>query len=187
MLCLGTQYTTVAFPMLFRRLDIRHGIAVFVSFHVTMTLLCVAVVAYSATLSATEGALRRFVLQEFPQLLEFVEDRTLIGFLPGNGPTLVTPCIVVWLTLLTALWIFMLVSTLKTVVFKAHVSGRGELSGRVKEIGTRNVARHAPGLLQFLFRYLDPGGGGDQIGPGGQIWTNELGGFFELNKNANFS
>ncbi|KAH7698325.1 hypothetical protein AAVH_34585, partial [Aphelenchoides avenae] len=121
-LCLGTQYTTVAFPMLFRRLDLRHGLAVFVSCHVTITLLCFAVVTYSATTSAPEDALRRYVQQEFPQLYDYAGNRTLIGFLPDSGPILVMPCIVLWLTLLASLWIFMLVSTLRTVVFKPNVT-----------------------------------------------------------------
>ncbi|KAH7702829.1 hypothetical protein AAVH_30007 [Aphelenchoides avenae] len=117
-LCLGTQYTTVAFPMLFRRLDIRHGIAVFVSCHVTMSLVCFGVVTYSTSTNAPEDALRLFVQQEFHELSYYVKDRKLIGSLPDSGSTLVTPCIVVWLSCLASVWIFMLVSTLRTVVFK---------------------------------------------------------------------
>ncbi|KAH7721270.1 hypothetical protein AAVH_11233 [Aphelenchoides avenae] len=119
-LCLGTQYMTLTQPLLCRRISRQQGIAIFVCTHVGMSALCALLFWFMALNDVSEEELRAVIEREEPQLASYVKDRFLVGFHPENSLTLITPLTILWFSLNVTAWIYMLVSTIRSVIFKIN-------------------------------------------------------------------
>ncbi|KAH7721282.1 hypothetical protein AAVH_11245 [Aphelenchoides avenae] len=107
-------------PLLCRRITRQQGIGIFVVSHLAMTAICALLFWHMALNDVSEEELRAVVEREEPQLSGYVKERALVGFHPENSLTLITPLTIFWEMLIGTAWIYMLVSTIRSVIFKIN-------------------------------------------------------------------